>query len=47
MKPCYLGVSYITQPEIRWLPEFQQVMGPEQQNFFLMTMYPSMSGGIS
>ena len=35
MQPCYWeGVSCITQREIRWLPKFWQVMGPEQQNFF-------------
>ena len=43
MQPCYLGVSCMTQPETRWLPEFQQVMGPMKLNIFLMTMNPSMS----
>ena len=28
------GVSCIAQPEIRWLPEFQQVKGRKQKNIF-------------
>ena len=35
MQPCYLeGISCIALLETRWLPEFQQVMGLEQQNIF-------------
>ena len=35
MQPCYLeGASCIGQLKTRWLPKFQQVMDPEQQNFF-------------
>ena len=42
IQPCYWeGVTFcIAQVKTRWLPEFQQVMGPSKT--FLITMNPSM-----